>query len=82
MIKLNTSFPVVDNTGKAEQSFRLWATQVETALPVIGEGSPEGKIYSPQFSLYIDKLGSTGAIEYRKMSTDIAGDTTKGWVLV
>jgi len=82
MAKLNTSFPVVDNTGKAEQSFRLWATQVETALPVIGEGSPEGNVYAPQFSLYIDKLGLAGAIEYRKMLTDIAGDNTKGWMAV
>lgn len=62
--------------------FRGWTADVTRALPVIGTGSPEGVVTALQFSLYIDDAGGTGSIEYRKMQTDIAGDKSKGWVLV
>ena len=56
--------------------------RLDNALPILGDGSPEGVVTANQFSLYIDRNGTTGAIEYRKMQTDIAGDKTLGWVAV
>lgn len=82
MPKLNAAFPIVDTDGKMEQIFRIWAGQVNDALPLTGIGSPEGVIFAVQFSLYLDKTGSAGSIEYRKMQTDIAGDNKKGWLAV
>ena len=35
-----------------------------------------------QFQLYINSAGTAGAIEYRKMLSQIGGDRTQGWILV
>ena len=52
------------------------------ALPLNGDGSPEGVVDALQYSVYLDNLGGAGTIQYRKMLPDIGGDTTQGWVLV
>lgn len=81
MRKVTPSMPIVES-GRMTQQFRLAIEELQRFLPRVGDGSPEGVIEAPQFSLYIDESGSSGSIEYRKMQADIAGDKTKGWVAV
>lgn len=79
---LNATLPIVLPDGTMAPFFRDYLRRVSDNLPIVSSGTPEGVIEAPQFSLYIDSAGVTGTIEYRKMLTDIGGDTTKGWVLV
>ena len=78
----NFNLPLVDDTGHAQQDVQRILNLVTGYLPIIGSGSPEGVVEARQYSLYIDRDGTAGHIEYRKMQTNIAGDTTKGWVQV
>ncbi len=79
---LNVSNPIVFEDGTMQAPFREFMNEVSRWIPIQGEGSPEGSVPAPLYSLYIDKNGAAGAIEYRKMSSDIAGDKTKGWLAV
>lgn len=79
---LNASKAITEDNMTMEQDFRTWTNTVTRALPILGEGSPEGAVEALQFTLYIDKNGTTGTIEYRKMLTDIGGDRKQGWLLV
>lgn len=79
---LNASNPIVEENLTMSQAFRRFMLLLGDNLPIVGEGSPEGVIEAPQFSLYLNSLGTTGTIQYRKMLTDIAGDRSMGWVLV
>lgn len=79
---LNAAQPIVDARGTMEQPFRQWTQEASLSIPIIGEGSPEGVVQARQYSLYINSLGTTGSIEYRKMLPDIGGDVTQGWVAV
>lgn len=81
-VRPDPSRPIVDDLGLMEQPYRYWVGRVNDALPITGEGSPEGLVDAPQLSLYIDINGTTGTIEYRKMLPDIGGDTKQGWLLV
>lgn len=78
----NRSQPLVENDGTATQQFNTWMLDASLSIPIVGTGSPEGNVEARQYSLYIDSTGSAGAIEYRKMQPDIAGDKKKGWLLV
>ena len=49
---------------------------------IVGSNSPEGVIEAGQGAMYMDDQGVTGAILYVKRDTEVAGDTTQGWVLV
>lgn len=82
MIRLNVANPIVLDNGTISQEFLDWVLEVSTWSPILGNGSPEGVIEAPLYSLYIDKDGTTGAIQYRKMSSEIGGDRKQGWVLV
>lgn len=82
MPRLNAGQPIVDDDGTMAPHFRDQMTRLDNNLPIVGSGTPEGEVEARQFSLYIDQDGTTGSIEYRKMQTDIAGDTSMGWVLV
>ena len=74
--------PIVDVNGTQSEIFRLWAQQV-TALQIrTGSGTPESNVSAPIATLYMDTAGTAGAILYIKRDTDIAGDPTKGWILV
>ena len=79
---LNVAQPIVESDGTMASPFRQFTQDVSLSIPIIGAGSPEGVIGARQYSLYIDKNGSTGSIEYRKMSPSITGDILKGWVAV
>ena len=79
---LNASQPIVDDSGKMAQAFRTWTLEASLSIPIVGTGSPEGVVDARQFQLYIDSPGTAGAIEYRKMLSEIGGDRTQGWILV
>jgi hypothetical protein len=76
------SFPIVDATARTTPAFQKWMAGVDLGTPILGIGSPEGVQDAPQFSLYIDKTGTTGSILFIKMQPSIAGDTKQGWILV
>lgn len=74
--------PIVDKNGKIQQTFGAW-TQLVSRLGIItGSGTPEASVDAPQTSLYMDTAGTAGNILYIKRDTAVAGDTTKGWILV
>ncbi len=79
---LNAGQPIVDSTGKMAQAFRTWTLDASLSIPIVGNGSPEGVVEARQYQLYIDATGVAGAIEYRKMLPEIAGDRKQGWLLV
>lgn len=82
MPQLNAALPIVGKDGTMEPAFRDQMNKVNKNLPLTGIGSPEGVVFAPQFSLYLDTAGVSGSIEYRKMLTDISGDRKQGWVAV
>lgn len=74
--------PIVEPNGTQSEIFRLWAQRV-TALQILtGSGTPEATVSAPITTLYMDTAGTAGSILYIKRDTDIAGDPTKGWILV
>lgn len=79
--EINSSAPITTAKGLMTQLFRSWVLQVVRESTIYGDGSPEGKVTAPQYSLYIDRTGTTGAIAYRKMQAQIGGDKSLGWVL-
>lgn len=79
---LNAAQPIVDDSGKMAQAFRTWALDASLSIPIVGVGSPEGVVSARQYQLYINSAGTAGAIEYRKMLSEIGGDRTQGWILV
>jgi len=82
MAKLNAANAITEENGTMTQAFRRTMIELDNNLPIVGEGSPEGILEAPQFSLYLDSLGGSGTIEYRKMQTEISGNRAMGWVLV
>jgi hypothetical protein len=87
--RLNASNPVTLDNFTMTDEFRTWALNVyleinrqAIGVPLVGAGSPEGVLDAPQYSLYLNSSGGAGTIEYRKMSLDVGGDTTKGWIAV
>ena len=79
---LNATNAIVESNGTMSQAFRTWTISASLSIPIVGSGSPEGLLEARQYQLYIDSAGIAGAIEYRKMLSDIAGDRSKGWILV
>lgn len=81
--QLVVSQPIVLDDGTMSQIFRTWAQMMTTyAAPIVGDGSPENVIEAPQYSLYLDRLGVPGALQYRKMQPHIGGNKKLGWVAV
>lgn len=79
---LNAAQPITYPDGTMQAPFRDVVRALENNLPLLGNGSPEGVVNAPLYTLYIDKDGAAGNIEYRKMLADIAGDTAMGWLQV
>ena len=73
---------MVDARGGITQQFAEYLSSLEQGVPLSGVGSPEGVVEAPLHTLYIDETGGAGSIEYRKMSSDIAGDRSMGWLAV
>ena len=77
-----TTRPIIDERGEMVQELRTW-TQIITDQSLIrGTGSPESVVEAPQDAVYMDDAGTASNIVYIKRDADIAGDKTKGWILV
>lgn len=74
--------PIVTSTGHANAGFKTFLLEVYNRGLIVGSGSPEGVVEAPQWSEYADETGTAGNIKYIKKDADIAGDKTKGWVLI
>lgn len=79
---LTTVRPIVDAQASPTQEMRSWAQLVTELMPIVGSGSPEGVILGKQGVSFIDEDASSGSVLYKKQKTDIAGDRSKGWVLI
>lgn len=75
-------WPIINKDGSMVDSFRIWSLFVSSLGILTGTGTPEGIIEARQTSLYMDDAGTPGSILYIKRDTDIAGDGTKGWILI
>ncbi|MCK5616865.1 hypothetical protein KAR91_84165 [Candidatus Pacearchaeota archaeon] len=82
IVPINANNGIVDSLGKITQTFRTWTNAVTRESVIVGEGSPEGIISASLHREYVDANGVTGTIKYIKMSSEIGGDTKKGWVLM
>lgn len=74
--------PIVDKEGRPADAFQKWLTQVTKLDLIIGTGSPEGVVVALQGQEYMNDAGTASAIKYIKRDADIAGDASKGWILV
>lgn len=79
---LNALQRIVEEDGTMSQVFRSFMLLMSNNLPIVGDGTPEGNVSAPQYSLYIDESTPTSPVQYRKMLPEIGGDRTKGWVVV
>lgn len=82
IIPVPPTFPIVDEKGLMSTIFKNFVLEVHKQSLIIGTGPPEGVLEAPQWSQYVDDTGTTGSLKYIKKSEDIAGDRTKGWILV
>lgn len=76
---------LLDDLSMTDQT-RLFFTTLLQAIDeqtvISGTGSPEGVVEALPLKEYIDTNGTASAIKYVKRDADIAGDKTKGWILV
>lgn len=82
MPRLEAGQPIVMKDGTMTQQFRDLMLDLVRYLPILGEGSPEGVVRAPQYSLYIDTTATGDPVEYRKIEDSIGGDPKQGWVAV
>jgi hypothetical protein len=73
---------MITKEGIPTEQFHTLLQALEIAVnlntPLTGTGSPEGVIAANPYQVYLDTAGSTGTIEYRKMT----GTGNTGWVLI
>ena len=79
----STKLPIVDTSGGMLSRFRDWTQLITRAVNFFtmaeGSGSPETVLAATRNKFYNDTVGNN---LYWKSVNDIAGDTTKGWLLV
>lgn len=73
---------IVDAVGRTTTPMMIWMEQITNLQIVEGAGSPEGVFEALQKIIYMDTAGTTGNILYIKRDADIAGDKSKGWILI
>ncbi len=73
---------ITKEDGSMQDTFRRWVELMTELDPIKGTGSPEGVVEARQTRQYMDDAGIASAILYIKRDNDIAGDKTKGWILV
>lgn len=79
---LSIAQPIVKKDGTMEREFLDLTLEMIGEIRLKGTGSPEGVIEAAIHSEYIDTTGLSGSIKYIKMSSEIGGDRSKGWVLL
>ena len=78
----NYTIAIVDESGRQTQEFNDWINSVNRQLIIIGTGSPEGVVTATIGQEYMDDAGTAGSIKYIKRDASIAGDLSKGWILI
>jgi len=78
----NPSNPIVNESGIMSNQFRIFTYLLSMLDIFTGTGSPEGVVEGQPKQMYMDDAGTAGAILYIKRDADIAGDRSKGWILV
>lgn len=73
---------IIDESGRQTQEFNDWINQVNRSLIIIGTGSPEGVVTATIGQEYMNDAGTAGSIKYIKRDAAIAGDLSKGWILI
>lgn len=74
--------PIVDSRGMLTQEARSFFRVIIDRSLIIGTGSPDGVIEADQGAEYMDDAGTHGNIKYIKRDSSLAGDRSKGWILV
>jgi hypothetical protein len=82
VVPLNPSSSPTREDGSLSPAFQLFAQSLASRALITGEGAPEGVIEANQGALYMNELGTAGAILYVKKSADVSGNKTQGWILV
>ena len=82
VVPLNPGRTPLREDGSLEPAFQLFTQELANRALIIGSGVPEGVTEASQGALYMNDLGTAGAILYVKKSADINGDRKEGWVLV
>lgn len=77
-----TTRPIVDSNGEMSQEMRTWTQVITGQALIVGTGSPETVIEASQGAEYMDDTGTASNIKYIKRDDNVAGDRTKGWILV
>ncbi len=80
--ELSTDRPIVEEDGSLTIQSRTYFRALTNQALIIGTGTPESVIEAVQGAIYMDDAGVAGAIMYIKRDDNIAGDKTKGWILV
>jgi len=74
--------PLIDDSKVLTQPYRIFFNNILLIDILQGTGSPEGVVEALIGQEYMDLSGSAGNIKYIKRDSDIAGDRTKGWILI
>jgi len=74
--------PFVDEKGMMTIPVSIFINIIGNLTIAEGVGSPEGVLFALVTKQYMDTSGTAGNISYIKRDADIAGDKTKGWILV
>ena len=69
-------------TPQTRLFFKTLLQAIDEQTVITGSGSPETFIEAGVNKQYMDTAGTAGNILYIKRDADIAGDKTKGWILV
>jgi hypothetical protein len=80
--RLDPNWPLINQQLRAVDTFRIFLLEVAQRGLLIGTGSPEGVVEAQQGVEYMDDAGTAGNIKYIKRDADVAGDRTKGWILI
>jgi hypothetical protein len=64
-----------------DSTIQALRAELEFQTLIVGTGSPEGVVDALPTKRYMDDAGVANTIWYIKRDADIAGDTTKGWIL-
>lgn len=82
MIVPTATNPVIDANKAPTQQYRGFFNELGKLDILTGSGTPEGNQIAEVGRLYMDTSGTAGSILYIKRDNDIAGDTSKGWILI
>ena len=82
VVQPSSGRPLLKEDGSPSVQLNSWFKAITQGAVIVGTGSPEDVIQATQGAVYLDETGIVGAILYIKRDADVAGDETKGWILV